>query len=98
MVLSFTYRRGRKLSNYFTLDEYKMLSKCNSSYITKFPINLRTILWKYERWSNLHKEIEEKFKELSMIEMNCALHTVLFLVNYSFFWILAWLSIMIMKT
>lgn len=79
MVLLILYRRGRNLSKDFTLDEYKinfldddMLYKPNSPYISKFPINLITILWKYDinrygpvwRWSKLHKEIEEKFKQL----------------------------------
>lgn len=79
VTLLLNYRRGRQLPKDFALDEYKinsfdddMLYKRNSPYIEIFPFILRTIFWKYYienygpvwRWSKLHKEIEEKFKEL----------------------------------
>lgn len=80
MLPIFTYRRGKKnTKRFFTLCDYEInnyginqLYKLNSPYISIFPINLRTILWKYYiknygpvwRWSKLHKEIEEKFKQL----------------------------------
>lgn len=79
VILLSDYHIGRDLSKSFTLDGYKIneygneqLYKCKSPYIVIFPINLRTILWKYEiedygpvwRWSKLHKDIKRKFKEL----------------------------------
>ena len=80
VILLSSFRRGRSLSKNFSLDGYEIneygseqLYKCNSPYIATFPVNLRTILWKYDidnygpvwRWSKLHKDIERKFKELN---------------------------------